>query len=84
MHSACNVPFGFRSSLIFNVPAVISISFFRIKGNGDSDLTAEDMETFHNVLYGYLNETYGINFEKCTLTNICLPALSAASTGYVS
>ena len=44
----------------------------------------DEMEEFHNVLYKYLYETYGINFEKCTLTNICLPSLSAASTGYVS
>ena len=60
------------------------ISHFRIKGNTDTELTMDEMEEFHNVLYKYLYETYGINFEKCTLTNICLPSLSAASTGYVS
>lgn len=79
---------GFQSQAIQNIDVKfegkqIRELWERIKGNGDSDLTAEDMETFHNVLYGYLNETYGINFEKCTLTNICLPVLSAASTGYI-
>jgi len=79
---------GFKSPAIQNIDVKFDGEQIRtiwrtIKGNTDTDLTMDEMEEFHNVLYKYLYETYGINFEKCALTNICLPALSAASTGYI-
>jgi len=79
---------GFQSQAIQNIDVKFEGEQMRglwhtVKDNDDNDLTAEDMETFHNVLYGYLHETYGIDFQKCLLTNICLPVLSAASTGYI-
>jgi len=79
---------GFKSPAIQNIDVKfdgeqIRTIWRKIKGNTDTELTMDEMEEFHNVLYKYLYETYGINFEKCTLTNICLPSLSAASTGYI-
>ena len=58
--------------------------FYRVKGNDDSEMTLDDMEKFHSLLLQYLKESYGISFEKWTLTNILLPSLSAAATGMVS
>ena len=55
----------------------------KVKGDTDTDLTMDKMEAFHDIINRYMYDTYGIDFENCVLTNICLPALSASSDGHI-
>lgn len=48
-----------------------------------TEMSPEDMETFHRALRSHVRKELGINLDVLELANIYLPSLSAARTGHV-